>query len=298
MDPEELQRARTKQWLEIYELLKPGTALEIRDAKGNIEDNLLNSAIYNRAPIHVINRIMDIQPELVFKQNGKNYNLPLHFAIASPDPDIKLIRRIFDAFPEAISIENINFKRPFDVIYPNLPRENPRKYVQLGQLIDELIADAKADELLKEEDREQENRKKKAEKNSRQREKKAIRRQAKAAETERQSKIQLLTNRSAAKIIQQKFRKYKQQRAAKKGINPSAAPFVPSRNPPPTRILRSLSAPAIMNVYPQLPDDTSVRLPWRGVNYIKGEPKRYFNFGRKTSKRLKQLNSHLKMLKG
>jgi len=267
MDPEELPRARTKQWLEIYELLKPGTALELQDAKGNIEDNILNSAIYNNAPIHVINRIIDTQPELVFKQNSKNYNLPLHFAIASQDPDIKLIRRLFDAFPEAIFIQNLSGKHPFEVINQNLPRDNPRKYVQLGQLIDELIADAKADELLKEEDREQENREKKAAKNSRQREKKARKRQEK---TEAQAQ--------AATVIQKNFRKYQQQQqAAKKGINPKAAPFVPSRKPQ-TRVVRSQSSPAIMKNYPRLPDDTEVRLPWRGVNYME-----YFNFGRGSS---------------
>jgi hypothetical protein len=303
MDPEELQRAKTKQWLEIYQLLKPGTALEIRDASGNIEDNLLNSAIWNRAPIHVINKIIDTQSGLVFKQNSKNYNLPLHFAIASPDPDLELIRRLFDAFPEAVFIQNKSGKHPFDVINPNLPRDNPKKYVQLGKLIDELIADAKANELLKEEGLEQENREKKSAKNSLKREKKAKKKESQA-EAERQAKIQALTNRSKerqASIIQQRFRRHLEKQreraeAAKKGINLSAAPFVPSRKPPPTRLLRSSSAPAIMKVYPQLPDDTSVRLPWVGVNYIEGRPKRYFNFGRKRTK-LKRLKSDLKRLK-
>lgn len=282
MDPEQLQQARTKQWLEIYEQLKPGTALELRDSRGNIEDNLLNSAIYNNAPIHVINRIMDVEPGLVFKQNGKNYNLPLHFAIASPDPDIKLIRRIFDAFPEAISIENINFKRPFDVINPNLPRDNPRKYVQLGQL----IADAKAAELLKQEDREQE---KKSAKNLRQREKKAKKRESRA-QLEREAKIQALTNRSKerqAKVIQRNFRRHLELQKVKKRYNLNATPFVP--------IKRNLN----------LPEHESVALPWdydRLYRLTDQDADRYYNSQIELRKKkygfgeIKRLKRHLKML--
>jgi ankyrin repeat protein len=98
------------QWNTILRALQAGQI--VADKNG---ENVLSIAIINNAPVRVINKIIDIQPEFSF-QVDKQGNLPIHYAVSREPPNEKIISKLYSIYPDSLYIKNKQNRTPFNVI--------------------------------------------------------------------------------------------------------------------------------------------------------------------------------------
>jgi hypothetical protein len=218
-----------KQWEYVYETLKNGINVETLPGQ-----HLLNSAIINGAPEKTINIIIDSYPELTRIQD--NYgNTSLHYALSREEPNLGVIRHLFDVYPEALHTRSFQQLSVLDVI-PDKVRKNKKTITRLLVLLNELESDFNAYLLLQEEhiaklEKQRQNERRK----------------------DKKSRKQLLERKrnESALVIQRYYKQMKNLRSLKqRGVNQRALPFQSNTHP----LLRVL------------PDDDLVVNPWKYHN--------------------------------
>jgi hypothetical protein len=263
MDNEKLKQ---ESWEYAYNALMNGD--HIADINGK---NILNIAILNDAPEKLILKIIEVHPELA-RDKGEYGNLSLHYALSLNKLNEKVIRALFNVYPDALEIRNNDGYMPGQAIL-----KRNINIIDKVRILKKLRADKAAHDLLVEQEEQEEKEQRKKEKNKRKKDRKHEKNikqneSAKIIQQYYKNRLQQKQQQQhAAKVIQHGYRKslnYRNEQARKELIAPGRLLEFQKIFPPVTE--RPLQLPSHDEVAFPWKNDTTYRLTNFGIrNYLK-----------------------------